>query len=401
MSISSELLTLNNTKTAIRTAINNKGGSVGANDTFASYATAIDNLPSGGDNSTLIDLIERDTTSIAIPSGTTKIGEAAFSNITSLTTVNIPSSVTLIKLNAFYGCTGLTSITIPDTVTRIETSAFNSCRNLTSCVLPNSITRITSSCFQNCGLTNISFPSSVTVIESSSFQNCKFVNLTIPDTVTTLGNTAFQGCNQLKSVVIGTGVTNMANAVFYNCTALESVVIKATNPPTQTNAFNNTNDCPIYVPAASVDTYKAASGWSTYASRIFAIEQIATVDGNPVYNYEIGETDSVIGNTEMGNMPTGTSIEFAEGVTRIQGIINGYTTVTLPSTLLGLDNLQNIIGSSVTTLTMKSTTPPTAQANNPGGAGLTAIYVPASAVSTYQSDTAWSSFSSIIQAIPE
>jgi hypothetical protein len=29
--------------------------------------------------------------------------------------------------------------------------------------------------------------------------------------------------------------------------------------------------CIIYVPSASVDTYKAASGWSTYASRIQAI----------------------------------------------------------------------------------------------------------------------------------
>ena len=38
-----------------------------------------------------------------------------------------------------------------------------------------------------------------------------------------------------------------------------------------TYVFNYTNDCPIYVPAGSVDVYKDAEGWSEYASRIQAI----------------------------------------------------------------------------------------------------------------------------------
>jgi len=36
-------------------------------------------------------------------------------------------------------------------------------------------------------------------------------------------------------------------------------------------AFYNTNNCPIYVQADSVDAYKAATNWKTYASRIQAI----------------------------------------------------------------------------------------------------------------------------------
>jgi hypothetical protein len=35
--------------------------------------------------------------------------------------------------------------------------------------------------------------------------------------------------------------------------------------------FDSTNNCPIYVPSGSVNTYKAADGWSNYASRIKAI----------------------------------------------------------------------------------------------------------------------------------
>ena len=38
------------TKEAIRTAINNKGGTLTETDTFASYATAIDNIQSGSAN---------------------------------------------------------------------------------------------------------------------------------------------------------------------------------------------------------------------------------------------------------------------------------------------------------------------------------------------------------------
>ena len=34
--------------------------------------------------------------------------------------------------------------------------------------------------------------------------------------------------------------------------------------------FNNTNDCPIYVPTGSVEAYKTAEYWSDYADRIQA-----------------------------------------------------------------------------------------------------------------------------------
>ena len=35
--------------------------------------------------------------------------------------------------------------------------------------------------------------------------------------------------------------------------------------------FQDTNNCPIYVPNESVEAYKAAPGWSDYADRIFGI----------------------------------------------------------------------------------------------------------------------------------
>ena len=50
------------------------------------------------------------------------------------------------------------------------------------------------------------------------------------------------------------------------------MTFNSTTPPTLYEYdLDNTNDCPIYVPAGSVETYKAASGWSEYANRIQAI----------------------------------------------------------------------------------------------------------------------------------
>jgi hypothetical protein len=37
------------------------------------------------------------------------------------------------------------------------------------------------------------------------------------------------------------------------------------------DAFNGTNNCKIYVPAALLAAYKSAPGWSGYADRIEAI----------------------------------------------------------------------------------------------------------------------------------
>lgn len=228
MSISSELLTLQNTKTAIRTAINNKGGSVGASDTFASYATAIDNLPSGGDNSTLIDLIERDITSINIPNGTTKIGKNGLADCRNLTSVTIPSSVTSYGEAAFLFCVALTSVNIPSGATSLSNSMFSNCTALTT--------------------------------------------VSIPNTVTTIGNYAFQSCRSLTSVTIPSSVTIINDSAFNDCRGLNSITCLPTTPPTlRYNVFDQTNNCPIYVPAESVAAYKAASGWSTYADRIQAI----------------------------------------------------------------------------------------------------------------------------------
>ena len=61
-----------------------------------------------------------------------KLGYAAFSNCSGLTSLTIPSSVTSIGESVFFGCSGLTSFTIPSSVTSIGWGAFCGCSGLTS-----------------------------------------------------------------------------------------------------------------------------------------------------------------------------------------------------------------------------------------------------------------------------
>ena len=143
-------------------------------------------------------------------------------------------------------------------------------------VIPNTFTSIGHNAFNaSVGLTNIVIPNSVISIGNTALSQCSsLTSVIIPNSVTSIGNAALGQCSSLTSATIGNGVTSIGGGAFDGCKNLRSITIEATTPPTlaDNNAFNYTNDCPIYVPSASVEAYKAATNWSNYASRIQAIQ---------------------------------------------------------------------------------------------------------------------------------
>ena len=182
-----------------------------------------------------------------------------------------------LKFKAWYSdsttysaeCDASSALTTADT--RAHTTAYSA---MTSAIIGDCVTSIGLQAFRNCsGLTSIEIPNTVTTIGDRAFQQCiSLTSIDIPSGVTSIGLGAFQSCTHLTSIDIPNSVTSIGNGAFYKCSSLTEIKIYASTPPTlATGAFDNTNNCPIYVPAASVNTYKAASGWSDYASRIQAI----------------------------------------------------------------------------------------------------------------------------------
>ena len=235
--------------------------------------------------------------SVEISNGGEKdTGYATFTDSDTLKSVVLPDCVTRIGNYTFSGCSALETCVIGNGVKIIDKYAFSHCSSLTSCTIGNNVTTIGYWAFKGCSsLRSITIPDSVTTIGESGFCNCvSLESIVIPDNVTSIDDAAFQYCSGLTSVTIGSGVTNINSSVFNSCSSLTSVTIPntigyigysafhhcsgftsitclATTPPyipSGSGAFDDTNNCPIYVPSQSVSAYKSASGWSTYKSRI-------------------------------------------------------------------------------------------------------------------------------------
>ena len=188
-----------------------------------------------------------------------------------ITKIEFGDSVTSIGNSTFNSCHSLTSITIPDSVTSIGNSAFNSCNSLTSITIPDSVTSIGDSAFNSCySLTSIIIPGSVTSIGKFAFNNCySLTSITIPDSVTSIGQSAFSNCYSPTSITIPDSVTSIGNSAFGNCYGMAEYHLRPTTPPTLSNInlFNSiSSDCIIYVPQGSLEAYKTATNWTTYAS---------------------------------------------------------------------------------------------------------------------------------------
>ena len=195
--------------------------------------------------------------STTIPSGSTSLRSGLCIGNSHLTYIDAPN-VTSIGDNAFNGCSSLTYINLPN-VTSIGDSSFYYCSSLTSVNLPN-VTSIGGNAFNGCSsLTSVNLPSIVSL--GGNY----------------IGDT-FSSCEKLTTVDLGPNVTKIGQSSFnvYN-SALTSLTCRATTPPTLGNSVFGFSGAPanlvIYVPAESVDAYKAATNWSTYADKIQAIAE--------------------------------------------------------------------------------------------------------------------------------
>lgn len=164
--------------------------------------------------------------------------ELAMLVMNTLTDVN-NRTITSVRSRAFQGATRLKTVNLPN-ATSIGTYAFYGCSGLLTVNLPKA-TSIPSSCFYTC--------TSATRIDLGAAKS--------------IAGYGLYTCQSLKELIL-----RRSDAI---CTLSASTSLS--------NSGIALGKGYVYVPSALVDTYKAATNWSTFATQFRAIEDYPEITG--------------------------------------------------------------------------------------------------------------------------
>ena len=359
-------------------------------------------------------------TDLTLEPGTLSIAGYAFSSKTQLKSITIPNTVQYIGPGVFSGCTGLTSIDIPESLNKdlysvpsyqgyktghgssgesnlsqTSSSPFYSsaCTGITT-VNWNAIdgfggsSNSSSSCFLGGGsylpnVTTINFGSNVEVIPRYLCYGLKKItSITIPSSIKYIDYYAFGNCTGLTSITIPETIEGLSNSgsIITGCTGITTLNYNAVSA----HSFSSSNY------ANSSNTYLSLWGTTSNLTTINIGNQVQVIPGG-----FLGSGQSKI-----------TSINIPSSVTTIAyGAFyqSKLTSIDLPASVTSIGNYAFYNCSSLTSITIRSTTPPTLDSSYYSTFPTTSqykIYVPASAVNTYKTTERWSYYSSKIQAIP-
>jgi hypothetical protein len=166
----------------------------------------------------------------------------AFYNCTGITSISLPNTVYLISRGAFQGCTGLTSINLPSSLMYLY-DAFEGCTGLTSIHIPANVFMIENECFSGCtGLTVMTVDNENEDYESPAGSNCIIKKET---------KELVAGC---KTTVIPDGVTSIGDYAFRYMTDIVSVDIPSSVTSIGDFAFGNIDNLTSVVIPNSVET---------------------------------------------------------------------------------------------------------------------------------------------------
>lgn len=175
---------------------------------------------------------------------------------------------------AFYNCSALKSVEMwARGITTLESQTFAHCSSLTSVTLPDDLTKIGSSAFWECtSLRTLGLPQSLAEIDKNAFVDCHSLEtLRLPASVQSVGDYAFQRCYKLTHIACdATTPPAMGRYVFDGIghdVDIEHQAPRRLAPTADGDGETlpaNVEKVTIYVPAGSVEAYKAADEWKQF-----------------------------------------------------------------------------------------------------------------------------------------
>ena len=205
-------------------------------------------------------------------------------------TTVIPASVEHIDWLAF-STSSIAEVNLPEGLKTIGQYALEYCDNLKQIAIPASVTYIHPEAFNGNSLTSISVAEGNLRYESPN--NCNAIiekatntlvigcqNSVVPEGIVALGDCAFEGEDGLKSITLPSTLTNIGWGTFYGCKYLDKLTCLAVTPPAivaddsvmslnpypYPSFYQVPNGIPVYVPAESIELYRADKGWKRFTN---------------------------------------------------------------------------------------------------------------------------------------
>mgnify|MGYP002521520222 CR=1 FL=1 len=252
--------------------------------------------------------------------------------------------------DAYQGITEIENVNFAASVTSIGDRAFGYCTNLASVTIPDGVTSIGSNAFDGCSsLMSVDIPNSVTSIGSNAFSHTGLTSIDI--NVMMIGNGAFDGCTNLTTVNIGSKVSTIGNNPFAGCTKLSTINVASGN-----TKYDSRDNCNAIIDK-NLNTLVVGCKGTTIPNSVTSIGSYAFLD-------------------------------------------SGLTSITLPASVTSIGMNAFYVCSSLASVTVYATTPPTLGDDAFYGCDDDLqIYVFSDYVGAYTTDPDWGVYSSKITAM--
>ena len=294
---------------------------------------------------------------VTIPEGVVQTAISSFDHVESLASVDFPSSFRTLGEATFWLCSNATGFNFKEGLENIDEGAFTQCKSVEKIILPSSTKVIGHSAFYMCEkMASIHLNEGLTTIGNNVFSQCKVLkSITLPTTLDSIGTGLFDGAEVMGDIYVRDG-----NPVF---TSLEGILYK-----------ENGKKLVLY-PAGRADSE-------------FVVPDVTT---------EIGEY-ACENATNLTYVDTGKNVKYI-GTYAFKSCFN-LETIIIGEECASFGEGPFISGDKITTIKIKSPTPPTFKDNTqmPTRTYKNAtLHVPEGCLETYQTTFPWSKYTNIVE----